>query len=137
MMFDIVDLAPALKFTAVRENEPAKHLSDIMATYFASFKKIAAGTKHNDHLLRHSMRIEIQQHLKIPWRAFPCFHQVCTLLSKRKTVQQQWLPGKGSANFSFRASAFHHWTRDKLLTMSITVSAMTAQTMAILAHSAV
>jgi hypothetical protein len=23
-MFDIVDLAPALKFTAVRENEPAK-----------------------------------------------------------------------------------------------------------------
>jgi hypothetical protein len=42
MMFDIVDLAPALKFTAVRENEPAKQLSDITANIFCFFQKIAA-----------------------------------------------------------------------------------------------
>jgi hypothetical protein len=89
MMFDIVDRAPALKFTAVRENEPAKNFVRHHDQHILLLFENIIGINANDHLLPHNMRTEIQQHLKIPLQSFPCSHQVCTLLSWRKIVRQQ------------------------------------------------
>lgn len=151
-MFETVDLAPALKFTAVLENEPdhewktyVRHLCPRKGTLLLPERlQQPSVSNHIDHLLPHNTRTEIQQRWRTPSPASPCCRQVCTLLQRRKIVQRRWLPrrGRGNASFLFQQSAFQisPWNtrRTPYCIQEVrTVRAMTAQMTAILAHSVV